>query len=65
VKARYWFWYGVALGVLVAAGLSALLNNTAIGWMLALAAVALAVGLLIHQRSAVRERGRRWRKTVS
>lgn len=57
------FLYGLALGLLAALAVMSS-SDSFDGWLLLIAAVALAGALLVHQRAAVRSKGRRWRKTV-
>lgn len=63
---RTWaiFFYGTAIGVLAAWALAVLVESTTSRWLLIGAAVALAVGLILHQRHVSLSKGRRWRKTT-
>jgi len=64
VKGWAGFLYGVAVGMAIASVMATFLfGATQSRWFALGAATALAIGLLIHQRAASLERGRRWRKT--
>ncbi|HZD22454.1 MAG TPA: hypothetical protein VE569_03510 [Acidimicrobiia bacterium] len=65
MKAWALFMYGVSAGMAVAWGLAILDSGDAVSglWYAMIAAVALAAGLILHQRSAALARGRRWRRT--
>jgi hypothetical protein len=67
VKTWAIFLYGVSGGLAIASGLTTVLLDDSIdaGWFAVAAAVALAGGLITHQRSSRIEKGRRWRKTCS
>ncbi len=57
------FIYGVAAGLLVSWVVSVLLESPTLDHLLVGAAVALAIGLVVHQRYVSLSKGRRWKKT--
>jgi hypothetical protein len=63
---RTWaiFAYGVAVGLLVAYVAGQLLYALSGEWLLIGAAIALGIGLILHQRQVSLSKGRRWKKTT-
>ena len=63
---RTWavFFYGVAAGLLLSWAVSVLRESPTLDQLLIGAAVALAIGLVAHQRHISLGKGRRWKKTV-
>lgn len=63
---RSWaiFFYGVAVGLLIAWLSTVLMSSPSMDRLLIAAAVALAIGLVAHQRHVSLSKGRRWKKTT-
>lgn len=63
VKTWAVFLYGIAVGLAVAWVGTTVAPTPSQGWLLMTSALALGAALIIHQRAAQLERGRRWRRT--
>jgi len=59
------FIYGFSAGLVIAWAVTAQSPDTEVvaGWFALAGSLTLALALLVHWRSVVRARGRRWRKT--